>query len=503
MADFGPPPKFTEQDLLDLLANTFEDHWIEGLLADPSSQSVFTAIAQMMLRVQDAVDNSTEGLYILTAAGGARASSSVRISRASGGGAAIIPATTRFQDSRGAIWNPSADFSYPPSGTAQDVDVPLVSDRRGYFVNSTEQITFVALDALPDPAMTITAVTTTTAVGGASPQLDELGNERGFPRSSGEDSQEYRLRLTNLPDAVSPKAITETLVAILDKYDDSRFIASLITQSGLSPIREPFRDPTHYNLEGLHGTDVAFFDDVTYFDDTHGHQLRSLEDACAFWDILLPTITISPGSTDDPIREIVAELDRKRAFCVRFRIIVGEEIPLARTPNNQSPSGQVGDWSTNAGSTVFADIASSLEKFDADTTYATNQTGRGGGAVPAAGDLRVDFTAPFTPPVSISHVVLRASVARADAGASNGSLAFNFTDALGNGATILPGIPVGSDLFEQRFVILEENPALAAPWTVAHINGTIGVGLANVAAAGPTNEIRASQLVVEIFANYG
>lgn len=456
-----------------------------------------------MLRVQDSVDNSTEGLYLLTAASGSKANSNVRISRASGGSNVLITTAIRFQDNRGSIWRVAADFMYPASGVAQDVDVPVVSDRRGYFVNSEEQVTFVALDALPDAAMTITAVVSNTATGGTAPQLDELGNERGFPRSSGETGDAYRYRLTNLPDAVSPKAITETLVAILDQYPDSRFISNLMTQSGLAPIREPFREPAQYNLAGLHGSDTAYFDDITYFDDPHGHLLRDLDDACAFWDILLPTINLTPGTTDDPIRALVAELDRKRAFCVRFRIIVGEAVNLARTPNSQSISGQVGNWSSNTGSVVFADVASAIEKFDADTTYAVNQTGRGGAAAVNAGDLRVDFPAPFTAPMSISHVVLRASVARVDAGASNANLAFTFTDALGNGTTILPGIPVGSDLFESRFVILEENPALSLPWTVAHINGLIGVGLANVATAGPTNQMRVSQLVVEIFANYG
>lgn len=54
--------------------------------------------------------------------------------------------------------------------------------------------------------------------GGVAAFLDELGNERGLPRTSGEDDEEYRMRISKPGDVVSPNALRRTANRILEQF---------------------------------------------------------------------------------------------------------------------------------------------------------------------------------------------------------------------------------------------------------------------------------------------
>jgi len=527
MAIFGPPTKYTRQDLLDIVGQVFEDHWIRGLLADPSSSSVFAGMADMMLRVQDAVDTSVSiGLFLLSAPGIAPATSSVRINNPSA--AATIEPNIRFRDDRGAIWRVESAVDIPAGPTT--VDVPIRTDRGGYFLNSEVPLTFVSLDPLPNADMAIEASSLSVATGGTSPQLDILGDARGFPRASAESDTDYRTRLRFLDDAVSPQAITRAVTGILEQYPATSFIANLITRSGLRTVREPFRSLEQVEQENLNGLDAAFADDITFLDDTPGSGpiLRSLADQCAFFDVLLPTPRdpnearhfLDDGFFDDPtlgyrdlppgeailapIAALAAELDRIRSACVRFRVIQGEDGILRRAPVDDS-TGVIGSWQTQAGSTTLADMITSLQAFRGDEFYLQRSVGRGSSTFISFEDFLLDWPALVELPVSVTNVSIRARVRRADISETTEPILSIVVQppSSGLGTTIIPGQTVDHDDWRDFVVVLEQNPITAAAWTVADVTGLFRIGLANTAAAGNTQELRVAGLSLAIEANYG
>lgn len=503
-------------------------HWIEGLLADPSSLSLFEGTIAALLRIQDAVDeNLSRGTFVLTAPGRAPAVSTLRLSRPSGA-AVTIDTSIRFLDERGAAWHVQADFLVPASGGVQTVDVPIRTDRTGYFLNSFQPLTYRALDALPDPTFTID-LGVDPATGGKAPFLDQHGKERQVFRAAGETDEQYANRIRFLVDQVSPKAIAETVPEVLDAFITTKPFADLISKFGLRAVREPFEDGAQLGQPGLQGSPAAFFDDA-FLDDTHGHLLRDLEDACAWFDVLLPTpidpdeprLFFDDGFFDDPvfgyadldaaeaitapIAALVDELDRRRAACVRFRIILGEPVTLARQP----PFGtltQAGDWVDQAGNATDLDLTNALAQFDGDDGFVVSATGQGAGSALDPDDLLFTLAAIPTA-LSISHVNLRARAKKNDVGAgTDPDLAFVVKPTTAGAAerVLVAGYPltVSNTDYREFLVILEENPITAAAWVLADIAGTFGVGVANAAAAGPTEELRVSELVLEIVVGYG
>lgn len=533
MAEFGPPPQITKDDLLDVLRRNFEAHWIEGLLTDPSSLSNFEGIIADLLRAQDALDeNLYRGAFILTAPGRERATSTLRLTRPSGA-AGTIEATTRFLDNRGAIWKPTEDFAVALSGGPQTVDVPIETDRFGYYLNSFEVLTYRIIDELFDPNLVV-AVGPDVAADGTTAFLDQHGKERRTFRAPGETDQQYRNRIRFLEDQVSPVALANTVASVLDAFDVTRSIADLINKHGLRALVEPFTDGAQIARAGLLGTDPTFLDDAdpglgTFLDDLGGASvLRSREDACAWFDVFLPTPADpneaqrflddadgdfgsfaddvfldapSTGAIAEAIAALADELDRRRAACVRFRIFLGEDLNLVA---NGDVEVQAGDW-TPDGNDAPATNLEALLSFDGDDSYAVTALGTGGGATIAAGDLAVSRPAVPTP-VSVERVILRARVRRNDVAAGVDPIAAFLVRPPTAGSTprILPGVTLSDDAWREMVVVLEENPVTAAPWVVADVDsGAFQFGLANVAAAGATEELRASELTLDLVLNYG
>lgn len=544
MAEFGAPPQLTRDDLVEVLRRNMAGHWIDGLLLDPSSLSLFESTIAALLRAQDSADeNLYVGAFILSAPGKAPATSTVRLTRPSGA-AVTIDTTLRFQDDRGAVWQPVEDFDVPASGGAQTVDVPIRTVRSGYYLNSFEVLTFEALDDLPDPGFVIDPGVD-VASGGTAPFLDQHGKERKVFRAPGESDQEYRNRIRFLEDQVSPKAIAQTVVEVLDAFPTTKFIADLIVRDGLRAVREPFQDgaqPAQVNLAGLPGP--LFFDDVqpipvagpvpdpgaSFFDDPSGGVIRDFEDYCAFFDVYLPTPVdpdegrrfyddsdptfgsyLDDAFPDDaagialtaPIAALADELDRRRPHCVQFRIFVGEGAILLRHPVLTSLA-QAGDWVDQGGSATDESITTALRSFDADGTYVVSALGTGAGAPLAAGDLL--FTMPaVVPPLSVSRVIVRARVRQESVGAGvDPVLAFLVRPSTAVAAVrVASTFAVDFEEYREAVVILEENPVSAAAWTLADITGTFGVGVANAAAVGATEELRVSELLLEFDVDHG
>lgn len=544
MASFGPPPQLTRDDLVAVLERNFPDHWIEGLLADPSSLSLFEGTIADLLRIQDSWDeNFYTGCFILSAPGRARATSTVRLARASGA-AVTIGTDIRFQDDRGALWLPVASFNVPASGIPQIVDVPIHTDRVGYYLNSFGVLAYEAIDDLPI-GFTIVAGSD-PASGGVTPFLDQHGKERRVHRSAGETDQQYRNRIRFLEDQVSPKAIAQTVVEVLDGFAATKSIAYYISRFGLAAAIEPFKDGSQPTQRGLKGSQTAFADDFgpvpvaaptpyaggTFADDT-ATELRDVEDGCAWFDVRIPTPVdpnearqfyddVDPargafvddplyGFFDQPTPEAVAspiaaladELDRRRAHCVRFRIIVGDDVALLRHPE-LTTLAQVGGWTDEAGGTTDADMVEALGGFDADYSYATTSTGAGPGAALAAGDLA--FNLPTVPvPNSVTRVLVRAQVRAEAAGAGvDPELQFLLRPSTAGAAQRVGGsYVVDHEDYRELGAIFDQNPITAAAWTLADVGSTFGVGVANVAAVGPTEELRVSELILELVLNYG
>lgn len=528
MADFGPPEPITQQDLLDLVERNFEDHWISALLADPSALSVFVGWAAAALRLQTAVDeNFSVGAHVLSAPGRARASSVVRLSRPSG---AEVTITTghRFVDHRGAFWRPISDVVVAVSGVPQVADVPVQTERAGYWLNTFEAPAFQAYDDLPDSTFSVVAGPS-AATGGKTPFLDQHGSERNMARAPGESDSHYAARMVFLVNQVSPKAIADTALEVLDGFAASRTVADLVVSHGLRAVREPFRESAQPAQRGLTGAESPFADDA-FADDTSGHILRDETDYLAFFDVLLPTFAdpgearlfFDDGYFDDPsfgfpdlgpgdalvqpIAALADELDRRRAAGVRFRILQGVDVSLLRHPAG-SGLVQAGDWLTETGLATEAGLVAALGDYDGDTRYARSAQGRGAGGALTAGDLL--FTFPDVPdPVAIRRVVLRARVRMASVGAGvNPQIAFLVRPATTGAAVraLVGGYPLVVDHsgYREYTLILEQNPVTLAAWVLADVAGAFQAGIANAAAAGATEHLRVSEFTVELVASYG
>lgn len=546
MATFGPPPPLTRDDMIALIERNFEPHWVQGLLADPNSLAIVEAMIAVMLRVQEAGDtNFSEGSFILSSLGAAPAVSVVRLQRPSGASVDFEP-ILRFQDQRGAVWNPIATVNAPASGGVQTVDVPVQTVRKGYFLNTFDPPVFGALDLLPDPNFTI-LTGPDAATTGRTAYLDQHGAERNLPRAEGEADAEYANRIRFLEDQVSPKAIAKLVAQVMDSFPATRPIADLISIDGLAAAVEPFRDFAQPSQVGLRGTKAAFCDDViplpvvgtipdpggTFADDPGGHLIRSREDACAAGDIEIPT-PVDPAEArrfyddsdptfgsfaDDPefgypdlpagpglagpLASLADELYKKRAGGVKITIYIGEDVTLLRHPKLFSLEN-AGDWVDQGGLATDGALVGALARYNGDDEYAVSALGTGAGAPTAAGDLRFNLPV-ISAPQSVTRVILRAQVRRRDAAVGvDPSFQFLLRPST-SGAFVRVGTAdtIAHEDFQQKVLVLEENPVMAAAWTLADVAGTFGFGCANVAGVGATEELRVSELILEIVANYG
>lgn len=527
MVQFGPPTPYTEDDLLAALSRNFDDHWIEGLLADPSSRSIFVAMAAVFLRVQAALDvNFDVAPFILTAAGASQAISTLRITRPAGG-ATSIPTSMRVRDENGAVWRPVDAFAVGASGGAQTVDVPVLSERAGYWLDSFLAPTFEFLDAPPDENFVIVAGPA-VASAGVTAFLDLLGEERRVLRAPGEGDDKYAARMLLIPDVVAPFALADAAVQVLDAFAATTAWARAVVNDGMRILLETLLvDSALPTVSGAYARDALFLD-ADFLDDPNGPKIRDIEDAMGWFDVVVPTpndldearLFLDDGFLDDPafgfpdlppgsaisapLAALVDELDRKRAASVFFRVYVGADISDARSPPNTLRGGAVtpGTWALAGVPTAPADFFEAVDSFDAEASYLRIFTGSGAGTPVTAEDAIYTFPA-VVAPLAIRHV--RAVVwARKNGTGTNPILRFVIQPTTAGAATRRGAQFVVNHTDWRRYEwIFETNPVTAVAWVLADVAGAFRLGVANVAAVGVTDELRVDGLLLELVVNYG
>jgi len=530
VSEFGPEPQLTSEDLYGVLTRNLDSAWLGALLEDPSSKAIFEGLVAALLRCQDAVDHNFEGDFILTAPAAGPASSTVRLWRANGS-AGTLPTTLRFRDQRGAVWRPTAAFDYESSGGPQTIDVPIRTDRAGYWLNSFEPLTYQFLDQPPDAGFLI-QTGEDAAEGGTSPFLEQLGHERGVGRAPGESADQYRLRVSSLVDRVSPVALAEAVLQTLEAYPATSGFATLIQRWGLRVIREPVPDSGQPAVDGLGSAEIGFLDDL-YLDD-HAQALRALEDSVQEFDLELPSLPLQPdtamvfwdapdestigvftpadfyfddgfmdlGSDDAsvmPIAALMDEVARRKAAGVRVVLRVGNLAWLTRHPPSidRGGSASVGSWDPTGADDVFAATA----EHDGDNSYVSTTTG--GGVSDDAQDPDLAFVFPAPPaPLEVDHVRLVCWARRVAAGGDAPVLRFIIKPPTsGAGIRVGRGWTIDHEDWRRYEEILDVNPGVAA-WELADLAGDFLAGVAN-AADGTTDEIRVSELLLTFVVSYG
>jgi hypothetical protein len=194
------------------------------------------AFALAMARTSTACGNLELGLFITTALGGARATSTVSFSRASAtAGAGVVKAgTVVTSTNRGTDFVTVLDVSFGAMDLGpHEVDVQAVASGEEWNVPGPK----VAAngDAIPgeidtvkvpvqdppywDPTIVVSQVK--DATGGITALLDQLGLDRGIARGLAERDGHYRARVRSLPDTVSPDAILRVVNDLLIQVDAS------------------------------------------------------------------------------------------------------------------------------------------------------------------------------------------------------------------------------------------------------------------------------------------
>lgn len=250
----------TTPELLDLLARTTDkDGWLDPLLADQDSSTVLKAQADIFAHLGQVSKYDTSLGLITTAPGGDPATCVLTMARAASGTAGTIPAGYRFQDARGlqlvlqtAVAVLAGDLqvvlplaSLRQTELADTVDDPgvTISPQSPIVLDATASSVLIA----PPGSAGIVSTTFTVIVGstpldgGHSDYLSLHGDERAQPRQPNEATEAYRARVRNIPDAVSPIAISDA-------------VQGAAQSAGLPPFEfeEPFSDGATPALKEAH-----------------------------------------------------------------------------------------------------------------------------------------------------------------------------------------------------------------------------------------------------------
>lgn len=573
MPVYTPPALITLDDLIDLVSRNMDDFWIGALLEDPSSRSIFEGLIAPLLRVQTAGDiNFLDGCFIQTAQGPEFSQTTVRITRPEGG-AFTLPTTFQFQDQFQNVWVPSAPFPISASLVPQTLNVPIRSVRTGYWLNSFEPLTFVAVDEFEDADMVVIAGDQ-PAIDGRTGFLDEHGSERGYLRALGEPDEpipgnngNYRNRLSQVPDRVTPLALTLAVISTFTASEETKHLATWIDVYGLRMLMEPFRDSSQDDLQGLLGAESGpaywgsgnpsqdWFDG--FFWDDPRVEYRDFADFSAHLDIPIPSLpelvtslqgfwsedAPSPDRTylgDEPIssvlltgfpREtwldvetitstigayssIIRDMNAFRPACVNVRGLIGEPLHFVRG-TKFSRSLTAGNWRTETESVLPADLLKSLSVFDGKDTFARSSIGAGPGSGVTSSDLHFGLNPmteavtphPETLAVGAVRVSLRAWVRMVSNAIGTPPVAQFVFQYSGSGiARVGPIYTITSTAWQLIEIHMEVRPSVlgAGAWTVADLVGSLRVGIANVhTALAATDFLDVSAIYAEVVLDLG
>ncbi len=191
-------PSYTQDDFLALFDRLLPQYYLE-----PMKQQIgpgyeyLQAVAKVMARVSESVAHMSDAVFIGTATGGARARTTVEISRNSSVfGAVTLLSGTLVGTFEGFLYQTLDSVSFGPSETgSKSVEVEAIA--RGWDWNKPGQTVALNGEVLPgsiiklvsavvpeggtfDPTLTVKQ--TTDATGGISASLDGLGIDRGVYR---------------------------------------------------------------------------------------------------------------------------------------------------------------------------------------------------------------------------------------------------------------------------------------------------------------------------------
>lgn len=352
---------YSVDDLIGLLRrNTDDQGWLQPLLDDPDSLAVLRAHLAPLARESESIDRLDANASPATASGGAPGTVALTLARAASGSSGTIPQGYKFMDLRGVALVSQAAVAVPAA--ALTVVVPVVTVRQTEAINAENDPGFridptasTVLDSggvnpLIAPAGTVGLVATSFSavasggpiVGGSADWLTVHGRERGVQRQRGEDTNAYRLRVLNIPDAVSPIGVADGVLAA----------AARVGGLPVPRIQEPFEDlatPSKKDDHALASFAPIYSDGNTspespghseFFDD-YLREMVGLRESRAYFRVLVPQPLNPDGSaafvpgpsavatlpSDALMGALLAVADealRKKAFGVQADVYVAD-----------------------------------------------------------------------------------------------------------------------------------------------------------------------------------
>jgi len=259
-----PRTPSTQQDFLDLF-----DRILPSTYLDPMKSGVgpgyelFQAFGSVGERVSLAISRTACQSFVGSATGGSFATVTVQLFRQDTiTRVTVLRGTVLLCSASGRRFTTNADVHFEPSQTGP-FDVTATSIEQEYEYNVTGQRT-----AANGPTIQVRQIP--DATGGSPAALDQLGADRGITRLVGEDDQQYRVRIKQLPDTVSPGAIRRACqrafrpwnhgFAFVETWDPELQLAYDIPNGGVdgNPAVGAYDDPVNYPLQNLM-CDAAFF----------------------------------------------------------------------------------------------------------------------------------------------------------------------------------------------------------------------------------------------------
>ena len=234
-----PFQPYTQQELLDLFDRLLPLHYLAPLKSPGPGYEVLQAAAAMGARVSTSVARMACGAYILSSTGGAKATGTVELFRASlptdTTDPTIVKAGTVVKSSKGGRrYKTLADVTFTVADYGP-FTVAVEALQQGYDFNEPGLMLTADGTVLPgeidtidtlveDPPLgdvTIQVRQLAATTGGADACLDAHGNDRNIPRGSGEADDVYRGRIRALPDNISPDAVDRAMQQMLHPYGQS------------------------------------------------------------------------------------------------------------------------------------------------------------------------------------------------------------------------------------------------------------------------------------------
>jgi hypothetical protein len=387
----------TRQDLLDVLGRTTDPNWIQPILSDPDSAAPVNAAADALVLLSGQAQTACDNTAISTSSAGRGGSSIVTLMRTATGTHGTIPQGYTFIDSRGLL----ASSLGPTTVNNGDstVQVAVQTQRKTELVNTITDPLYTITSNLavadsggtnaligqtPAPAgyptifsTTFTVVASSTAISeGSSDWLSVIGRERGQLRQAGETDGAFRLRVRNVPDAVSPVAIEQEAAAaashvslpqptflepfndgadqsVRDNYGlgwfDCFYLSGLLDSAGNALSTSPKVDfmediqPDATNLK-VRET-VSLREARCYFRESLPGPIPDPTNGSLFWDYgFLDDYTLGyPDIHDSPallsaLMAVWEGCNRKRAAGVRFDVVIDELTRLTGEGNTTNLS---------------------------------------------------------------------------------------------------------------------------------------------------------------------